>query len=145
MKNFKDYLLEKPYTELTDVEKGKYSELFNFITRQFDVSYAKNWIRNNPDKVTITKIDVDKWAEWITHKEENPDGSYKISPGINVDDKWAKTRKMQKLPIILADREGEFVFMIDGWHRLRKAQMEGLKEIYAHVIEDKDAIDKIKL
>jgi len=99
-------------TEGMDIDTEE--ETFEYGTRRFDIQKAKEIIRSAPRE--IRRVD--------------PAGIPGAGrQGIAVDAKTVAAADTSK-PILMATVDGES-FPIDGWHRLTRAQKDGLAEIGA--------------
>lgn len=144
MGKFQDYL--ENYYDMKEDRR----EVFTLYGRQFDVSLAKRLIREDmakPDteesKIEIAHIDVNKWAQLIQKKEVTGPNSFKIRPGILVNEKHAKTKKLNRPLIVI--QKSDLVIIIDGWHRLKKAELEGIKTLPVYIISDPEMIKRITI
>lgn len=108
-------------------------QVFVALGALFCINYAEEIITKKPrESVMLDIISLDKYIKWFSVNKE-----YIERMDISVLNK----------PIILAtirDDSGEYVFPIDGWHRINKAFKLGIKELPAHVLNVRET-KKIRL
>lgn len=144
MSRFQEYL--ENYYDMKEDRR----EVFTFLGHQFDVSLAKRLIREDMEKpdteesaIEIAHIDVDKWSQLFQKKEATGPHSFSIRPGILVNEKHAKTKKLNRPLIVI--QKSDLVIIIDGWHRLKKAEIEGVKTLPVYIISDPAMIKRITI
>ncbi len=110
-------------------------ETFNFLGLAFDVTRAKELVRDRPGPSTT--INPHDWRQFLSRHTE--DG--KLYPGITVNDEHARIVDLSEPVIvaIVAFPSGTVSpFIIDGWHRVARAWREGVDELPAHVLNESE-------
>lgn len=129
-------------------EKKPRYETFRLWARAWDIEKAKALLKKKPRKPV--EGDLSGWWDWIGEPdkadriETKPDGTKVTYMKINmvyVDWKYVKTIKPKRArePIIMAtlpDPKGgkPMNLIIDGWHRLGKARIDGRKKIKVYLL-----------
>ena len=111
-------------------------EFFTFFASRFDVTKAKEIIRDNPRK--IMQMGLSGVAKMVTRPKE---GSINLMMRID----WEKIDAAEptydlNFPVIVAmisDDEGGML-PIDGWHRIAKAVEEGREWLPAVVLTEEE-------
>lgn len=113
------------------------SETFQFLTHSWDVSLAKKLIQSkHPRK--IETMDISGVADLVGKPPSDTDTTFYVS-GVTVD--WAKAASDEvdlTIPIILAPHRDSYM-PIDGWHRIAKAVLTGVKELPCVVLNKTEA------
>lgn len=124
-------------------------EFFNLMGHQWDVREAKKIVKEKA--LEVHTIDVDVWCKFLRPYasdlvETDGKGRRIIHMGVSVE--WAVAKDSDlSLPLIVVQLEikkESSPVIIDGYHRLFRAQREGVKTLSAVLLGKKDS-EKVKL
>lgn len=92
-------------------------EVFYFLGERFDVDLAEQLIKASPRETVLCSID----------------GWYSFSGLVGNDPPFKEVDL--SVPLIIVPMKGSYL-PIDGWHRIRKAHDDGVKELEAYVLTE---------
>lgn len=106
-------------------------EYFVFFRESFDIRKAKNIIVSKPRK--IVTINVEELFRYVGLPDQNGKISFL---SIAIDPSLVDKADLS-IPLIMITKPTG-LFCVDGWHRLAKARLEGLKELPVVVLNKKE-------
>lgn len=125
---------------------GEY-EVFSIFAKSYDIKKAWELIDANPKNYeldTLNLADIEQWFGGVPRYKE--DGTKYFNVGVSINKEYAESLSDEILdePGIFI-KDGDFAFLIDGWHRAYRRWIDGEKTIKVYVIDKKDDVNKIKL
>ena len=108
-------------------------ETFNILGMVFDVDLGKHLAENLP----LDKITVDAWTSWLSTKTDTG-----FTLGVHTNEAYLDNVDLDK-PILLALVEfpsgAISPMIIDGWHRLARAERDDVDSLPARMLSSKDS------
>lgn len=104
-------------------------EEFGFLFTTWDVREAKRRIAAAPRE--IEQVKVSDLAPFLSSTAKREDGGFRIQAGIIVTRERVASDPTIDLtvPLIGAVTRGGSALPIDGWHRVAKAEIQGVEEL----------------
>lgn len=125
------------------------NETFTFLTKRYDISKAWKMIQAEPEKYknkgVFNTVNLDSLATMFAGEFEK-DGQKFLRMGVAIDQKYAMNLseiELEEPGIFVVD--GDFKFLIDGWHRGYKLHSQGVKDMKVWTIKDPSDIKKISI
>ena len=114
-------------------------EFFSFIGQGFDVTKAKQ-ILSNKGSVEIDTLDLENLRDFVKIPGQK-NKSVLLCSVVEID--WNRIYNDDSIdltvPVIVANNKYGGVVVIDGWHRVGKAIINGLTELPCVVLSKKES------
>lgn len=119
-------------------ERGK-DEVFSFLNLQYDIEKAWKLINDNPQNFmdkdgNLSTINLEELSRHLNLVRINREYLKEITE-----------EQLEEPGIFIVDKEKDFNFLIDGWHRAYLKLKRGDKEMKVYTITNVEDINNIKL
>jgi hypothetical protein len=112
-------------------------EYFTFLGGVWDIAKAKQLLKENPRPTTL--LDVGSAYRMIARSETAGDGSKVMRIGVQID--WGKVEEARMdIPVIVGYWRNSCI-VLDGWHRVAKAQSRNVMELPCVVLNADETWD----
>lgn len=112
-------------------------EWFSFVTRTWNVQKAKTILKNK--SYESIEVDIETFAKLLSKEKETANGKMLVL-GVGVDNERLDTKEIDlNIPIIIVSDPVIEYMVIDGWHRIAKAQKLGIKTLNGFLLDKSDS------
>lgn len=110
-------------------------EWFQFVTRSWNVQKAKRILKKK--SYESIEIEIDTFAKLLSQEKETSKGRMFVM-GVGIDEE-----KLDKInldfPLVAVHDPVLESMVIDGWHRIAKAQKLGIKILNGFLLDEEDS------
>ncbi len=110
-------------------------ETFNFFSAYWNVSKAKQIVANKKVKLDFIVV-----ANWTSLLGRFANGKIKMGITVNWNEINSNSSKFDlTVPVIVAHHDNFKFMVIDGWHRIARAETENVLKLPAFCLSKKDS------